>query len=71
MTKQFTAIIEQDEDGMYIGRVPQLRGCVTQGETLDELIENLKDAIKLYLEVEGETKFEITKFIGTQQIEII
>ena len=71
MVKQFTAIIEQDEDGMYVGRVPQLRGCVTQGETVDELIENLQDAVKLYLEVEGDKKIDISKFIGTQQIEIV
>ena len=48
MTKSFTAIIEQDEDGLYIGRVPSLRGCVTQAETIDELVENLKDAIKSF-----------------------
>ncbi len=70
MVKSFTAIIEQDEDGMYIGRVPHLRGCVTQGKTIDELVTNLKDAVKLYLDVEGEHILEISKFVGTQQIEI-
>jgi len=69
--KQFTAIIEQDEDGIYIGGVPQLKGCVTQGDTIDELILNLKDAVKLCLEVEGNNKDEVSKFIGTQQIEIV
>lgn len=53
MIKNFTAIIEQDKDGMYAGRIPHLRGCVTQSKTIDELILNLKDAIKLYLDVEG------------------
>lgn len=71
MTREFTAIIEQDEDGMYIGRIPHLRGCVTQGETIDELIRNLKDAVKLYLEVQGEDKIEESKFVGTQQIIIV
>ncbi|MFT4244393.1 MAG: type II toxin-antitoxin system HicB family antitoxin [Candidatus Woesearchaeota archaeon] len=51
MDRSFTAIIEQDEDGIYVGRVPELRGCVTQGDSLDELLVNLKDAIHLYLEV--------------------
>ncbi|MFW5705341.1 MAG: type II toxin-antitoxin system HicB family antitoxin [Nanoarchaeota archaeon] len=71
MTKQFTAIIEQDEDGIYVGRIPQLRGCVSQGDTIDELIMNLKDAVKLYLEVEGDKEIELSKYVGTQQIEIV
>jgi len=70
MVKSFTAIIEQDEDGIYIGRVPHLRGCVTQGKSIDELVANLKDAVKLYLDVEGDSAFEISKFVGTQQIDI-
>lgn len=71
MAREFTAIIEIDEDGMYIGRVPHLRGCVTQGKTMDELIVNLKDAVKLYLDVQGDKDLEVSKFVGTQQIEII
>ena len=70
MTKNFTAIIEQDEDGLYVGRVPSLRGCVTQGETIDELVENLKDAIKLFLEDENNSQIEVSKFVRTQQIEV-
>ncbi len=70
MVKNFTAIIEQDEDGIYIGRIPGLKGCVSQGDTIDELIENLKDAIKLYLEVNGDANLDYSKFVGTQQIEI-
>ena len=50
MVRSFTAIIVQDEDGMYIGRVHELKGCITQGETIKELIENLKDAAKLCLD---------------------
>jgi predicted RNase H-like HicB family nuclease len=71
MKRNFTAIIEQDEDGIYIGRVPNLKGCVSQGDTLDELIINLRDAVKLYLEVQGNLDFETTRFVGTQQIEIL
>jgi predicted RNase H-like HicB family nuclease len=50
---KFGVIIEQDEDGMYVGRVPSLKGCLTQGRTLDELHLNLKEAIALCLEVSG------------------
>ena len=71
MVRSFTAIIEQDEDGVYVGRVPELRGCVTQGDSLDELLVNLKDAINLYLEVKKEElDSQLIKFVGTQQIEI-
>ena len=44
--REFTAIIERREDGYYIGSVPQLRGCHTQGKTLDELMKNVKKVRK-------------------------
>ncbi|MDO8570972.1 MAG: type II toxin-antitoxin system HicB family antitoxin, partial [Candidatus Woesearchaeota archaeon] len=43
----FTVVIEKDEDGYYVGSVPALRGCHTQGKTLDELLKNIKEAIEL------------------------
>ncbi len=51
MTKTYNVIIEHDEDGGYIGKVPQLSGCYSQGDTLKELIINVQEAIELYLEV--------------------
>ena len=45
MKKEFTIVIEQDEDGMYIASVPELEGCHTQAKTLDELRERIKEAI--------------------------
>lgn len=74
MTRKFHVLIEQDEDGGYVGRVPELCGCLSQGDTLDELIKNIKEAIELCLEVESEEKNislrEETKFIGVQEIEV-
>ena len=52
MAKTFHVIIEQDEDSGYIGKVPELKGCLSQGDTLDELMKNIKEAIELCLEVE-------------------
>jgi len=52
--RQFKVIIERDEDGFFVGSVPALPGCVTQGETLEELQKNLRDAIMLCLEVAAE-----------------
>jgi predicted RNase H-like HicB family nuclease len=42
-------IIEQDEDGVYIAECPTLPGCVSQGRTRAEAIENIKDAMRGYL----------------------
>ena len=50
---QYAVIIEQDEDGFFVASVPALPGCHTQGKTLGELRENVKDAIKLCLSVAG------------------
>ena len=46
----FTIIIEKEEEGGYHAFCPLLPGCHTQGETYEEAIENIKDAIKLYIE---------------------
>ena len=47
---KFTVVIEHDGDGVYVAPVPALRGCYTQGETDEEAMENVKDAIRLHLE---------------------
>jgi predicted RNase H-like HicB family nuclease len=47
---EFRIYIEQDEDKMYVAEVPSLPGCISQGRTRNEAIENAKDAIKGYLE---------------------
>jgi predicted RNase H-like HicB family nuclease len=64
----FTVIIEKDEDGMYVGSVPFLNGCHTQGKTLNDLMINIKEAIELCLEVEQEIPIE--QFIGIQQVQV-
>jgi len=51
MKREFNVIIEKDEEGFYIGSVPELPGCHTQAKTLDQLQDRIKEAIELYLEV--------------------
>jgi predicted RNase H-like HicB family nuclease len=51
---RFGVVIEKDEDGYYVAYVPELPGCHTQARTLDELLERIKEAVELYLEVEGD-----------------
>ena len=54
----FPIIIEHDSDG-YFAVCPQLQGCYTQGNTYEEAIENIKDAIKLHVEDRHTAKEEI------------
>ncbi len=66
--KEFYVVIEQDEDGIYIGEVPQLQACYSQGETIDELMHNIREVIELCLEEIGEET--TTEFIGIQRVVI-
>ena len=52
---KFRVIIEQDEDGMLVATVPELKGCHTQAKTLDTLIKRTKEAIELYLDYQKDT----------------
>ncbi len=48
---KYRVLIEQDEDGMYVAEVPTLPGCISQGQTREEAIENIREAmIAAYLE---------------------
>jgi predicted RNase H-like HicB family nuclease len=49
-SRAFHLKMERDEDGVLIGTVPELPGCVSQGATEMELLENMEEAILLYLE---------------------
>ncbi len=63
----FTAIVERCPDtGLYVGYVPGFPGAHSQGETLDELKENLTEVIEMLLE-EGDVKLE-SEFVGIQNI---
>ena len=56
---QFTAIFEKNEDGSYTVTVPSLPGCISEGDTFDEALKNIKEAIVLYLEVMKKDKEKI------------
>ena len=51
---RFKVIIEDGEDGWYVVEVPALPGCISQGKTKKEALENIKEAIELYLEPEDD-----------------
>lgn len=67
--KKYTAIIQKDADtGLFVGYVPGIAGAHSQGETLDELHENLREVLEMLAE-DGELNQE-SEFIGTQLIAV-
>ena len=64
---EFYVVIEKDEDGLYVGEVPQLSACYSQGETIDELMENMREVVEMCLE-ELEDNRPSTEFIGVQRL---
>lgn len=67
MNREFSVVIEKDEDGYFVASVPTLRGCHTQAKSLDVLMKRVKEAIELCLEVEAPAT---TEFIGVQRVAI-
>ncbi|HEY7543664.1 MAG TPA: type II toxin-antitoxin system HicB family antitoxin [Blastocatellia bacterium] len=47
---KYRAMIEQDEDGVYVAQVSSLPGCISQGQTRAEALNNIKEAIEVYIE---------------------
>lgn len=67
MRRTFTAVVEKDNDtGLFVGHVPGFAGAHSQAETLDELLENMREVIEMLLE-DGEPEFD-TEFVGTQEV---
>ena len=49
MEREFYVLIEKDEDGFFVGEVPALKACYSQGRTMDELLKNIREVIELCL----------------------
>jgi predicted RNase H-like HicB family nuclease len=69
MMHHFNVIVERDSAGYYVASVPSLPGCHTQAKSLDELMERIREAIELCLEVQGDMP-EPLDFVGIQRISI-
>jgi predicted RNase H-like HicB family nuclease len=67
--RDFNVIVERDEDGFYIASVPDLLGCHTQAKSLDKLMERVREAIELCLEINGALPSE-AEFIGVQRVTV-
>ena len=70
MSRQFDVVIERDEEGYYVASVPQIPACHTQARSLDEVTVRIREAIELYLEVEGEPEPPTLEFVGIQRVTI-
>lgn len=65
----FNVFIEQDEDGIYVGKVPELDGCFTQGKTVEEVMDRIREAIEVCLEADDE-EINPARFIDVRSVSI-
>jgi predicted RNase H-like HicB family nuclease len=65
--RQFTVVIEQDEDGYYVATVPSLPSCYTQARTLQELSLRIREVIALCLAEQDAPRM---KFVALEQVEV-
>lgn len=71
MTKIFTAYVEWDpETELYVGIIPGVPGAHTQGASLDELRNNLREVLALCLEEYQGNLEDLPQFVGLQQVEV-
>lgn len=66
---KFNVTVDRDEDGMWIVECPNIPGCVSQGQTKEEALLNIKDAIAACLQVRAERGFPLT--VETHQVEVV
>ena len=71
MPYKVNVIIEKDEYGYY-AYCPELEGCQTQGDSLEEVLSNIKEAIRLYLETLSKDEIQafLSKEILTTSLEV-
>jgi predicted RNase H-like HicB family nuclease len=69
MAQEYDVLIERDEDGNLVASVPALPECHTQAQSLDQLMERVKEAIALCFEERGQTPASLT-FVGIQRVRV-
>jgi predicted RNase H-like HicB family nuclease len=65
---KFSVTLDRDEDGVWVVECPAIPGCVSQGQTRDEALDNIRDAIRACLEVRAEQGLPLT--VETRQVEV-
>lgn len=67
---RYTVVVERDEDGVFIASCPALQGCYSQGETYEEALENLKDAIQVHIEARRAVGEPIPFEVALDEVEV-
>jgi len=70
MSREFNVLIERDAEGYLVASAPSLPGCHTQARSLDELMERVREAIELCLEVQAEEVDAGLEFVGVQRVSV-
>ena len=65
---KITVTSDRDEDGVWVAECPSIPGCVSQGDTKDEALANIREAIELCIEVRAESGMPLT--VETRQVEV-
>lgn len=65
---KFSVTLDRDEDGVWIAECPAIPGCVSQGQSKNEAMENVREAIALCLEVRAEQGLPLT--VEPRQVEV-
>jgi predicted RNase H-like HicB family nuclease len=66
---KFLTTLTVDEDGMWVAECPSIPGCVSQGVTREDALQNVREAIALCLEVRAERGLPLT--VATEQVEVV
>lgn len=66
---KFLTTLERDEDGVWVAECPSIPGCVSQGQSREEALANIREATVPYLELRAERGLPLT--IETQQVEVV
>ena len=70
MAREFSVVVERDEEGLYVASVPALPGCHTQARSLDDLMERIKEAIALHLESDADAIATTLELVGVQRVSV-
>jgi predicted RNase H-like HicB family nuclease len=67
---KYTVVIERGQESGYVAHVPVLRGCVSQGETRQAALDNIKEAIEVYVEALLQDGLSVPEQVGMEAVEV-
>jgi predicted RNase H-like HicB family nuclease len=70
MVMKYTVILEKGREFGYVAHVPALRGCVSQGDSREDAISNIKEAIEVYIEALLEDGLTVPTEVGKETVEV-